>query len=77
MRGMYEYRAHRFAARLGKIDDDGYEDRSQAYQQMVRLVLQAQRDALIAMRREGRLSNEMLNRILRDLDLEESRLEAT
>ena len=75
MRGMYEYRAHRFAARLGKIEDDGYEDRSMAYQQMVRAVLQAQRQALIAMRRDGDLSNEGLNRILRELDLEESRLE--
>ena len=75
MRGMYEYRAHRFAARLGKIEDDGYEDRSMAYQQMVRVVLQAQRQALIDMRREGELSNEGLNLILRELDLEESRLE--
>ena len=75
MRGMYEYRAHRFAARLGKIEDDGYEDRSMAYQQMVRVVLQAQRQALIDMRRGGELSNEGLNLILRELDLEESRLE--
>jgi CPA1 family monovalent cation:H+ antiporter len=75
MRGMYEYRAQRFAARLGKVEDDGYEDRSEAYQHMVRLVLQAQREALIAMRREGALSNEALNRIVRELDLEESRLE--
>ncbi|MEU0497478.1 Na+/H+ antiporter [Mycobacterium sp. NPDC006124] len=77
MRGQYDYRVRRFAARLGKISDEGYEDRSQAYQEMVRLVLQAQRQALVTMRREGRLSNEILNRILRDLDLEESRLEAT
>lgn len=76
MRVMYDYRARRFAARLGKIEDDGYEDRSQAYQQLVRLVLQAQRQALIDMRKQGRLSNEALNRVLRDLDLEESRLES-
>lgn len=75
MRGMYEYRQQRFAARLGKIEDDGYEDRSHNYQQMVRAVLQAQRDALITMRREGELSNEAMNVILRELDLEESRLE--
>lgn len=75
MRGLYEYRVQRFAARLGEADDDGYEDRSQAYQQMVRLVLQAQRRELVRLRREGTLSNEAFNRILRDLDLEESRLE--
>ncbi len=76
MRGLYEYRTRRFAARLGKIEDDGYEDRSGAYQQMIRLVLQAQRQSLLSLRREGRLSNEILNRILRDLDFEESRLES-
>ena len=75
MRGLYEYRKRRFAARAGKIDDDGYEDRSLAYQQMVQLVLGAQREALLRMRSEGQLSNEGMNRILRELDLEESRLE--
>jgi CPA1 family monovalent cation:H+ antiporter len=75
MRGLYEYRVRRFAARTGEVDDDGYEDRSQAYQRLVHLVLAAQRDALIALRNKGELSNETFNRILRDLDLEESRLE--
>jgi CPA1 family monovalent cation:H+ antiporter len=75
MRGLYEYRKRRFAARAGKIEDDGYEDRSLAYQQMVQLVLAAQREALLRMRSDGDLSNEIMNRILRELDLEESRLE--
>ena len=39
MRGLYHYRKRRFAARAGKIEDDGFEDRSQAYQQAVRRVL--------------------------------------
>ena len=42
---MYEYRNRRFAARAGKIEDDGYEDRSLAYQQRA-VVLAAQREAL-------------------------------
>jgi CPA1 family monovalent cation:H+ antiporter len=75
LRAMYDYRKRRFAARAGKIDDDGYEDRSLAWQQMVQLVLGAQRDALVRLRGEGQLSNEAMNRILRELDLEESRLE--
>ena len=75
MRAMYEYRKRRLAARAGKIEDDGYEDRSLAYQQMVQIVLSAQREALIQLRAEGDLSNEAMNRILRELDLEESRLE--
>lgn len=75
MRNLYEYRKRRFAARAGKIEDDGYEDRSLAYQQMVQLVLGAQRQALLRMRSDGKLSNEVMNRILHELDLEESRLE--
>jgi monovalent cation/hydrogen antiporter len=75
MRALYEYRMRRFAARAGKVEDDGYEDRSLAYQQMVQLVIGAQREALIRLRRNGELSNEVMNRILRELDLEESRLE--
>jgi hypothetical protein len=75
MRGLYEYRKRRLAARAGKIEDDGYEDRSLAYQQMLQLVLGAQREALLRMRSDGELSNEMMYRVLRELDLEESRLE--
>jgi CPA1 family monovalent cation:H+ antiporter len=75
MRGVYEYRKRRFAARAGKIEDDGYEDRSLAYQQIVQSVLAAQRDALVHLRNEGEISNETMNRVMREVDLEESRLE--
>jgi CPA1 family monovalent cation:H+ antiporter len=71
----YEYRKRRFAARTGKIDDDGYEDRTLAYQRTLQAVLAAQREALVQMRSSGELSNETMNRILTELDLEESRLE--
>jgi monovalent cation/hydrogen antiporter len=75
LRNVYRYRKRRFAARAGKIEDDGYEDRSLAYQQVVQLVLAAQREALVRMRDQGELSNEAMNRLIRELDLEESRLE--
>jgi NhaP-type Na+/H+ or K+/H+ antiporter len=75
MRAIYEYRKRRLAARAGKIEDEGYEDRSVAWQQMSQLVLGAQRNALLRMRSDGKLSNEAMNRILRELDLEEARLE--
>jgi NhaP-type Na+/H+ and K+/H+ antiporter len=75
MRAFYEYRKRRYAARAGRIEDEGYEDRSLAYQQMLQLVLGAQREALLRMRSDGQLSNEVMNRIMRELDLEESRLE--
>jgi CPA1 family monovalent cation:H+ antiporter len=72
---MYQYRKRRFAARVGKVEDDGYEDRSLAYQRMVQSVLGAQREALVRLRSDGGISNEVMNRIVRELDLEESRLE--
>jgi CPA1 family monovalent cation:H+ antiporter len=75
LRAAYDYRKRRLAARAGKIEDDGYEDRSQQYQQVVQIVLGAQREALLELRREGTISNETMNRVVRELDLEESRLE--
>jgi CPA1 family monovalent cation:H+ antiporter len=75
MRGLYAYRKRRLAARAGKIEDDGYEDRSLAYQQTIQAVLAAQRVALVNMRNAGDLSNDAMLRIMRELDLEESRLE--
>ena len=75
MRGAYEYRKRRLAARAGKIEDDGYEDRSLAYQRMIQSVLGAQREALVEMRDKGEISNELMNRLLREFDLEETRLE--
>jgi CPA1 family monovalent cation:H+ antiporter len=75
MRGAYEYRNRRYAARAGKIEDDGYEDRSLAYQHIVQTVLAAQRDVLVKMRNDGEISNEVMARVVQELDLEESRLE--
>jgi Na+/H+ antiporter len=75
LRRLYEYRGRRFAAMAGKIEDDGFEPRSVAYQRMVHVVLDAQREALIGLRNEGAISNEVMHRIERELDLEESRLE--
>jgi CPA1 family monovalent cation:H+ antiporter len=75
MRGLYRYRKRRFGARTGDEEDDGYEDRSLAYQQMVQSVLAAQRDEIVRLRGEGAISNEVMNRLINELDLEESRLE--
>jgi monovalent cation/hydrogen antiporter len=75
LRRFYEYRMRRFEARAGKIDAGGYEDQSLAYQRTLQHVLRAQREALLELRGDGALSNEAMNRIMRELDLEESRLE--
>jgi CPA1 family monovalent cation:H+ antiporter len=75
MRAVYRYRKNRFAARAGKVEDDGYEDRSQAYQRALRSVLDTQRDAIVQLRRDGAISNDVMHRIERELDLEDERLE--
>ena len=76
MRGLYRYRKRRFAARAGKIDDeDGIEDRSQAYQRAMRSVLEAQRGAIVDLRNRGEISNDVMHRVEREIDLEDTRLE--
>jgi monovalent cation/hydrogen antiporter len=75
MVGLYRYRKNRLAARAGKVEDDGYEDRSVAYQTMVREVLEAQRREIVRLRNEGVISNDVMHRLERELDLEDQRLE--
>lgn len=75
MRGLYGYRKRRFGARTGDVEDDGYEERSVAYQRMVHEVIGAQREELVRLRNTGEISDEVRRRIERELDLEESRLE--
>jgi Na+/H+ antiporter len=78
MRRLYEYRRTRFAARFaddGGAESDGIEARSVDYQRLVREVLEAQRARIVEMRNEGRINDEIMHRIERDLDLEDLRLE--
>jgi monovalent cation/hydrogen antiporter len=76
MRGLYRYRSRRFAARAGETDDgDGIEHRSLKYQKLVRAVIDAQRAELVRLRNAGEISNEVMHRLERELDLEEERLE--
>ena len=75
MTGLYTYRRRRLKARAGKIEDEGYEDRSYTYQRTVREVLEAQRAAVVALRNDGTISNDVMHRIERELDLEDQRLE--
>jgi monovalent cation/hydrogen antiporter len=75
VRGLYNYRRSRFAARFDGDDEDGLEERSAAFQRLSRELLRAQRATLIRLRNEGHIGDEVMHRIERDLDLEESRLE--
>ena len=76
MRNMYRYRSRRLAARAGETDEgDGIEHRSRKYQKAVRMVLDAQRAELVRLRNTGEISNEVMHRLERELDLEDERLE--
>jgi monovalent cation/hydrogen antiporter len=75
LRAAYDFRRRRLKARVGKIEDDGYEDRSLAYQRLVRELLEAQRRTIVRLRNQGTISSDVMHRIERDLDLEDSRLE--
>jgi CPA1 family monovalent cation:H+ antiporter len=74
-RRAYGYRRDRFRARFDEDDDGAYEQRADQYQRLVREVLDAQRQELLRLRNEGRISDEVRRRVERDFDLEESRLE--
>ena len=54
VRGVYRYRQRRFGARFDVDGDvDGIEDRSEAYQRLVRELLDAQRDLVDQLRRKA------------------------
>jgi CPA1 family monovalent cation:H+ antiporter len=76
MRGTYEFRRSRFTTRLDGTDGDGIEERSAAYQRLRREMLDAEREAIVDLRRSGEIHDGVMYRLARDLDLEESRLDA-
>jgi Na+/H+ antiporter len=76
LRAQYDYRRRRFAARAGKEDGgEDYEERSAHFVRLRTALLDAERDAVVGLRRDRRISDEVMRRVERDLDLEEQRLE--
>jgi CPA1 family monovalent cation:H+ antiporter len=75
-KAMHEYRRRRFASRLdGTPEGEEIEDRSLAWQRLQHQLLNAQREALVRLRNEGRISDDVMRKVERDLDIEETRLE--
>jgi CPA1 family monovalent cation:H+ antiporter len=75
MRGLYSFRRRRFEARFDDGDDGEIEERSQSYQRLRRELLDAERHALHELRRQRVISDDVMNRVQRDLDLEDTRLD--
>ena len=76
MRGLYRFRTDRFRARFDEGDDGAIELRSQDFQRLRRELLEAERQAVLELRRSGVISNDVWFRVSRDLDLEDQRLDA-
>ena len=74
LRGLFNFRRERFRSRFDPDSDGAVEDRSVSYQRLLRELLEAERRAVLELRRNGRIDDEVMRRVVRDLDLEEARL---
>jgi Na+/H+ antiporter len=75
MRGFFNFRRERFRSRFDPESDGALESRSQDYQRLQRELLAAERDAVFDLRRQRRIDDLVMRRVIRDLDLEEARLD--
>jgi monovalent cation/hydrogen antiporter len=75
LRGLYDFRRSRFQARFDGDEDASIEQQSSDFQRLRRELLEAERQAVLQLRREGRISDDVMRRVVRDLDLDEARLD--
>lgn len=75
LRGLYGFRRARFTARFDSADDGAIEERSQAYQRLRRELLEAERAEVVRLRQSGVINDDVMRRVVRDLDLEDARLD--
>ena len=75
LRGLYGFRRDRFRARFDAESDGAIEDQSVAYQRLRRELLEAERQAVRQLRRDGYIDDDVMRRVQRDLDLEDQRLD--
>ena len=75
IRGMFTFRRERFRSRFDPESDGELESRSLDYQRLLRELLVAERNAVFDLRRERRIDDLVMRRVIRDLDLEEARLD--
>jgi Na+/H+ antiporter len=75
LRGSLGFRRDRFLARFDDDDDGRIEERSAAYQRVLRQLLAAEHAALISLRNDGVIDDNVMQRVQRDLDLEAARLD--
>ncbi|MCA1682697.1 MAG: Na+/H+ antiporter [Actinobacteria bacterium] len=77
LQALHEFRLRRAAQRAGWSDDgsENLDERSQAYQRTLRDLLDAQRRELVQRRDHGEVPDDVMRALVRELDLEDQRLE--
>ncbi len=76
MRLHYADRSRRFAAQYHGSDEDGaLEGRATAFRTLQSELLRAERRAVVALRDDGVINDEVMSRVQRDIDLEQVRLD--
>ena len=75
LRGLYNFRRDRFTSRFDPEGDRTIDERSADFQRLRHELLDAERQAVLELRRSGRIDDEVMRRVVRDLDLEDARLE--
>jgi monovalent cation/hydrogen antiporter len=75
LRGLYDFRVRRFGERFDEGADGANEERSLSYQRLRRELLAAERDAVLELRRTRVVSDDVMHRVLRDIALEDVRLD--
>jgi CPA1 family monovalent cation:H+ antiporter len=75
LRGLYRFRRNRFAERYTSDGDGAIEEQSAAYQQLLRELIEAERQAVVELRGAGAIGDDAMRAVHRELDLEEARLD--
>ena len=74
LRKHYEAQVRNITKRFKKAANEPGEDHAITYQRLQREALRAERSAVIGLRNQGEINDEVLRRLERELDLEEQRL---
>jgi CPA1 family monovalent cation:H+ antiporter len=73
-RRLYDYRDRRFSARFDDDADDSLDRRTAGWVRITQSIIEAQRQAIEQLRRDGVISDDVMRRVEFELDLEETRL---
>jgi monovalent cation/hydrogen antiporter len=76
LRGTFAFRRDRFRARFDDDDDGSIEEQSVAFQRVMKQLIDAEQAALLALRNDRVIDDNVVQRVQRDLDLEAARLDS-